>query len=150
MSEYIIGEPINLAAMLKRNRFPWTGQSVTVRVVEDDGTEVLASTVVPETSEPGLHSYEWTNPPQRIATFSALFMVKTRCYTEEIKIVYVKSKPSQFDKTKVVVNSDNNLRAKINDEKIQARIVDDEIKVTINDEKIKGKLEQDTIIGVIK
>ncbi len=87
MSQAILGKSMLLSAIMKRNRFPWIGQNVSVRVIKTDGTELLAATVVPEIAEPGVYSFEWLDPPKELITVFAIYTVKTRCYTEEIRIV---------------------------------------------------------------
>ncbi len=60
----IIGDPIELSFRISIDGIPASGRSIEVRVVKTaDGTELLGTTAVSETSESGLYTYIWTSPP---------------------------------------------------------------------------------------
>ena len=79
MSPFEFNEDIPLTVLLLKNDKPSTGETVTVRVVDDDviALERLAETSAPETAEPGLYSFLWTNAPTLELNLVAIFQFGT-------------------------------------------------------------------------
>lgn len=64
MTRIGIGLPVTLSLRLLENQIPQTGKTISVRAIDSlTAEELLASISVPETSEPGLYSTQWVNPP---------------------------------------------------------------------------------------
>lgn len=75
MAPFEFDEDIPLTVRLLKNDKALTGQTVTVRVVDDDAiaTERLAETSTPETAEPGVYTFLWTTAPSLELNLIAIF-----------------------------------------------------------------------------
>lgn len=72
--------------MLLRNGSPWPSRVVSVRVVDPAGSEILAATVVPETSEPGFYAIAWI-APALVGQAMALWTSGLKTWSEPIEII---------------------------------------------------------------
>lgn len=86
--DFIIGEIIPLTLRVVKNNKPESGLiDMTVRVVDQvDGVEVLASSPVPETAEPGVYTFQWGSAPQEERELLALFEFGPRTSAEFFRI----------------------------------------------------------------
>jgi len=146
-----IGKDVDLSISLKRNRFPFSGQAVTVRVVDLDGVELLASTVVPETPEPGLYKYTWTDPPSEESSLAAIFKVKSRCYTEDVNIVSSSGGGGGSEFIGFIDVSDNPIQGEVDDTELSGEVSDTELSGTIStDPDIVGEISDTELIGEVE
>lgn len=153
MTSFRIGKPVTLSLMLKRNDFPWPGQIVSVRVVDDSGVELLAATVVPETSEPGLYSFGWAGRPTSVSNLVALYTVLDRCYSEDIRIV--SEGVTGVSRLKSVITQRTRIKgAIVVDDKeaivLKGVIKTNRIKAVIAQSKITGSIINKKLTGTIK
>jgi len=69
-----IGDPVELSFRLTMNGIPASGRSTSVRVVKvNDGSELLAETVLVEGLESGLYNYTWMLAPTERSDLMAIF-----------------------------------------------------------------------------
>lgn len=75
---FVFGEDIPLSIFLLKNDKPLSGEIVAVRVInETTQLELLASTPVPESSEPGEYTFLWTVAPELELNLLAIFTIGT-------------------------------------------------------------------------
>lgn len=86
--DFQINEIIPLTLRVVKNNKPETGLiDMIVRVVDqEDGSEVLASTPVSETSEPGIYTFLWGSAPLEERDLLALFTFGPRTASEFFRI----------------------------------------------------------------
>lgn len=88
-----IGKDINLGLFFARNNRPLTGQTITVKVIDQNGgAQILADTTVVETSEPGVYNFLWqtvnpTPPPNTETDLIALFKSRFKTFTQSISLI---------------------------------------------------------------
>ena len=150
------GEGTKLSLMLLRNGAPWTGRSLSVRVVGADGVEFTSSVAAPETAEPGLYSVDWS-APALVGKYVALWVSGFRTWAEEIEVVNLGGgsagtetivgivQGDEIDPLVGVVGRDEQLDAVIGRDEQLTTVIDDghNVKGVVGrDEQVTGVLEE--------
>ena len=155
MLPVFLDDPINLGATLFKNRQPLTGQTVSVRVIDQNGgAELLPTTNVPVTTEPNVHNFVWNRlnpnpPPIKTSDLVAFFTVKNEIFPELIQL-----RPKTKDAVDLVATVEDNtelvavlseaedLSAEISDGSITATVEDatELIAVIADDNQLEGEI----------
>jgi len=140
-----IGQNIILSIRILRNNSIRTGLTVNVRVTDAlDGSEKLASTLVPETAELGVYSFEWTTPPQAISELIAFYKVGSLEYSESISIL--PKSGGGGDSVNVNISDDDNFNIELSEDSLDINIIDnDNLNIAMDEDSIGINFDEDEI-----
>ena len=142
-----LGFPIDLSLSLLRNAQPWSGQTVSVRVVrQSDGVEVLAETGLTEV-DTALYTHEWADPPAEIVSLRATYLVNSLWYsTEDIQIARASGGGSSVELLSGVVEETEELESIIETTEELAGVVEEtkELEGIVEETKTLAGIVEDT------
>ena len=151
-----VNEPIQLGLSLLRNRQPLSGETITVRVInQKTGAELLPLVVVPETAEPGVYNFEWNAlnanpPPINVIDMQAHFLIRDETY---VRCIELRTKTQNSSDLTAEVFDDNELTGVVTDiDDLQATVGDDSLVAEIDEptELTAEVIDGDTLTGEIE
>jgi len=148
---FFIGEIIPLTIKIKQGPNPVTGLTVTVVVTEQTtAIEKLASTVVPETSDPGVYSFPWGSAPGEESDLLITFFAQNRTFEQFIKIRR-KESVEEIQEVSVEVLQDQKVDVVINQPEVVSIEVqqDEPITISVVDQTVTVEVKQEDTIDVI-
>ena len=165
MIEAFIGESVILSRRLLKNNKVVTGADLKVRAIQlPVGNEVLASTSVPETLDPGCYAFEWSTFPSEETFLKAIYTVKNISESELIQVKrkristiiagseFLTGSISSDTLLGLVEDGKENISGKITDQEDLSGIIEEEVLsgAIVDGETTFGEITEDTITGELE
>jgi len=145
VAQFEIGKSVFLCVYLIKNNRPSSGKVVIARVIkQSDATELLASTTLPETSEPGKYVFEWTSAPEEVINLLAIYDVGGKIFAEPIEII---SRITVLETDLVIeIEDESALTIDVTDEnELELELTeDDDLIIETEDEDLEITIEEDS------